>query len=316
MSLTLQLNSGHPIPIIGLGTWQSKPGEVAAAIKTAVAAGYRHIDCAHVYQNQKEVGEALKELFDEGKVKREELFITSKVWNTFHSTALAHQNIDTILADLQLSYVDLILIHWPQGYAENDGLFPAGENGKMRYSDVDYLDTWKALETAQKAGKARSIGLSNFNHKQIQRVWDNAEIKPACLQVELHPYFTQTKLRQFCKDKGIVVVGYSPLGNPGSAFFRKDGDPNVLTNETVAAIAKAHGKTPAQIVLRWFIDSGISAIPKSVTPHRITENHSVFDFKLSAAEIQSIDNVNKEWRLVDPGPRDGDHPHFGFNEEF
>ncbi|PIC47226.1 hypothetical protein B9Z55_006651 [Caenorhabditis nigoni] len=313
---SLKLNSGHSIPTIGLGTWQSKPGEVAAAIKTAVAAGYRHIDCAHVYQNQKEVGEALKEILDEGKVKREELFITSKIWNTFHSEAKTHENVDIILADLQLSYVDLMLIHWPQGYAEGGELFPAGENGKMRYSDVDYLETWKALEAAHKAGKCRSIGVSNFTSKQIQRVWDAAEVKPACLQVELHPYFTQVKLREFCKEKGIVVVGYSPLGNPGSAFFRKDGDPNVLTNDVVAAIAKAHGKTPAQIVLRWFVESGLSAIPKSVTPQRILENFSVFDFKLTAEEMKSIDELNRGWRLVDPSPRDGDHPFFGFNDEF
>ncbi|CAI2329375.1 unnamed protein product [Caenorhabditis sp. 36 PRJEB53466] len=312
-SQTLKLNSGYEMPIIGLGTWQSKPGEVAAAIKLAVAAGYRHIDCAHVYQNQQEVGAALKEIFDEGKVKREDLFITSKVWNTFHSTARAHENIATILADLQLSYVDLLLIHWPQGYAEGEGLFPQGENGKMKYSDVDYLETWKALEAAQKAGKARSIGLSNFNHKQIERVWDAAEVKPACLQVELHPYFTQLKLREFCKGKGIVVVGYSPLGNPGSAFFRKDGDPNVLTNSVVAEIAKAHGKTPAQVVLRWFIDSGISAIPKSVTPHRISENFSVFDFKLTPHEVAQIDGLDKNWRIVDLSQRDGDHPHYGLN---
>ncbi|CAL2032231.1 unnamed protein product [Caenorhabditis brenneri] len=315
-SPTLKLNSGHSIPTIGLGTWQSKPGEVSAAIKTAVAAGYRHIDCAHVYQNQKEVGEALKEILDEGKVKREELFITSKVWNTFHSTAKAHENIDIILSDLQLSYVDLMLIHWPQGYAEGEGLFPAGENGKMKYSDIDYLETWKALEAAQKAGKCRSIGLSNFTHKQIQRVWDAAEVKPACLQVELHPYFTQVKLREFCKEKGIVVVGYSPLGNPGSAFFRKDGDLNVLTNEVVAGIAKAHGKSPAQIVLRWFVESGLSAIPKSVTPQRILDNFSVFDFKLTSEEIKAIDDLNRGWRLVDPSPRDGDHKYFGFNDEF
>ncbi|CAI5441680.1 unnamed protein product [Caenorhabditis angaria] len=312
----VHLSSGYNMPIFGLGTWQSKPGEVAAAVRIALEAGYRHIDCAFAYQNQKEIGEVLTKIFAEGKIKREEVFITSKVWNTFHSFEQAKLNIQTIINDLELQYIDLLLIHWPQGYEEGGEIFPLTESGKMRYSNEDYLDTWKALEEAQKAGKVRSIGISNFNHKQIERLWNSANIKPSVLQVELHPFFQQQKLRDFCKAKNIAVTAYSPLGNPGSAFFRKSGDPDVLTNEVIGGIAKTHGKTAAQVTLRWFIEHGIIVIPKSISENRIKENFNIFDFQLTPAEVSQIDGLNKNWRLVDPTPRDGDHPHFPFLEEF
>ncbi|CAB3411279.1 unnamed protein product [Caenorhabditis bovis] len=312
----VRLSSGHDMPIFGLGTWQSKPGEVGAAIKIAIEAGYRHFDCAFAYQNQKEIGEVLAELFSSGKVKREEIFITSKIWNTFHSLGQARKNVDMILEELKLEYIDLLLIHWPQGYEEGGEIFPLGENNKMRYSNEDYLDTWKALEEAHNNGKVRSIGISNFNHKQIERLWNAASVKPSVLQIEMHPFFNQEKLRKFCAQKNIAVTAYSPLGNPGSAFFRKSGDPDVLSNEVIAEIAKKHGKTNAQVVLRWFIEHGVIVIPKSTSEARIKQNINIFDFKLNDDEIKKIDAQNKNWRLVDPTPRDGDHPHFPFNEEY
>ncbi|CAJ0585509.1 unnamed protein product, partial [Mesorhabditis spiculigera] len=312
---TLPLSSGHSIPILGLGTWLSKPGEVGQAVDLALKAGYRHIDCAQAYQNQQEIGAVFKRVFS-GEIPREDVFVTSKVWNTFHSYQKAKEAIDLILAELELEYVDLMLIHWPMGYEEGAEIFPKTADGtKMRYSKEDYLDTWKALEEAVKEGKIKSIGLSNFNHKQIERIVANSHIKPAVLQVELHPYFQQKKLRDFCKQHNIVVTAYSPLGNPTNPF-RKTGDPSILTDDTVTEIAKKYGKTPAQVALRWAIQHNIVVIPKSTSEHRIKENGALFDFELAADELKKIDDLDKKWRILDLTQRDGDHPHFPFNEDF
>ncbi|CAD6200164.1 unnamed protein product [Caenorhabditis auriculariae] len=314
---SVTLNDGHKMPLLGLGTWQSEPGEVGKAVKTALELGYRHIDCAYAYLNQKEIGDVLQKVFAEGKIKREDVFITSKVWNTFHSYEKAKENIATILSELQLDYIDLILIHWPMGYAEGAEIFPKTEDGKkMRYSDVDYLETWKAAEEAKKSGKVRSIGISNFNHLQIDRLLDNSTIKPSVLQIELSPYLTQKKIRDYCDSKNIFITAYSPFGNPGSSMFRKSGDPCVLNDETIKKIAEKHGKTNAQIVLRWITQHNIIAIPKSTSAERLSQNFNVFDVELSNEEMNAIDGLNKNWRLVDIKERDGDHPHFPFNEEY
>ncbi|KAK6746296.1 hypothetical protein RB195_012419 [Necator americanus] len=313
---TVKLSSGYEMPLVGLGTWQSKPGEVGKAVEAAIKAGYTHLDCAWIYGNQVEVGETLKRLFS-SSYKREKIFITSKVWNTFHSTNGCKKNVEEILKQLQLSYIDLMLIHWPAGYEEGSDPFPKrpGSN-KFRYSNEDYLTTWKVLEEYVKQGKIRSIGISNFNHKQIDRVIGSAVIKPAVLQIECHPYLQQKKLRAYCKDKGIAVTAYSPLGNPGSAFFRKAGDPNILTDPVVKKIASAHGKTPAQIVLRWEIQQDIIVIPKSCSEARIKENAAIFDFNLTDAEMKEIDGIDRGWRLIDLTSTESDHPHFPFLEEF
>ncbi|PAV73134.1 hypothetical protein WR25_07300 [Diploscapter pachys] len=339
VSATIKLSSGYEMPVVGLGTWQSKPGEVSKAVEAALLNGYKHIDCAHIYDNQKEIGQTLHKLFSEGKVKREDIFITSKVWNTFHSYEKAKSNIDTILSDLQLQYIDLLLIHWPTGFEEGGELLPKRTDGsnKMRYSDVDYLDTWKALEEAVEAKKVRSIGVSNFNHKQIERVLEKAKIKPAVNQVELHPYFQQKKLRDFCQQHNIAVTAYrqsnlesafalvismkisssfSSLGNPGSAFFRKEGDPNVITDPVIKKIADAHGKSTAQVALRWAIQLGIIVIPKSVSEERIKQNADLFDFNLTDAEMKEIGGLDQGWRIVSLKERDGDHAHYPFHEEY
>uniref|UniRef100_A0A1I7XB24 Aldo_ket_red domain-containing protein n=1 Tax=Heterorhabditis bacteriophora TaxID=37862 RepID=A0A1I7XB24_HETBA len=313
---TIKLSSGYDMPLVGLGTWQSNPGEVGKAVETAIRVGYRHIDCAWVYANQNEVGEALKKSI--GRiVKREELFITSKIWNTFHSESSCKASVDEILSQLQLDYVDLMLIHWPMGYEEGGDPFPKSDDGtKMRYSNEDYITTWKTLENIVKTGKIRSIGISNFNHKQIDRILNIATITPAVLQVELHPYFQQKKLREFCKDNNIVITAYSPLGNPGSTMFRKEGDPNIMADEVLKEISKTHGKSIAQIALRWEIQHNIIVIPKSVTEGRIKENINIFDFALSETEMATIDKLDQNWRFVDLTFRDSDHPHFPFLEEY
>ncbi|KAL6725679.1 hypothetical protein Aduo_007715 [Ancylostoma duodenale] len=313
---TVKLSSGFEMPLVGLGTWQSKPGEVGKAVEAALKAGYTHIDCAWVYGNQVEIGEVFKKLFSSTH-KREDIFITSKVWNTFHSAAGCKKNVEEILTQLQLKYIDLMLIHWPGGYEEGPDPFPKRPGSeKFKYSNEDYVTTWKVLEGFVREGKIRSIGISNFNHKQIDRVIAISTIKPAVNQIECHPYLQQKKLRAYCKEKGVAVTAYSPLGNPGSAFFRKAGDPNVLTDPVIKKIASTHGKTPAQIALRWATQQDIIVIPKSTSDARIKENAAIFDFKLTDAEMKEIEGIDRGWRLVDLTSTESDHPHFPFLEEY
>jgi len=281
----LKLNSGHQIPQIGLGTWLSKPGEVGEAVKMALEIGYRHIDCAMAYGNQEEIGQVFNTVFGSGKVKREDVFITSKIWNTFHSYKKATEAIDIMLKELQIPYLDLCLIHWPMGYFEENGLFPKDKNEKIIYADTDYLDTWKAMEDGVKAGKIRSIGISNFNIKQIQRLIDNGTIKPAVLQIELNPYFSQNALLEWCKKQGVIVTAYSPLAN-NSNIFRKEGQSNLLEDKVILDLAEKYKKTPAQIIIRWAIERKTAVIPKSIKRHRLEENFHVFDFKLSSDDIE------------------------------
>lgn len=247
------LNNGLQIPVFGLGTWKSKPGEVTAAVKSAIDAGYRHIDCAHVYGNEKEVGEAIRAKIAEGFVKREDLWITSKLWNTFHSPEKVEPALKKTLSDLGLEYLDLYLIHWPMGFKEDGDLFPMNADGdKLLFSDVDYVDTWKGMEGVQKKGLTKSIGLSNFNSEQIDRVLKAATVKPVTNQVECHPYLNQKKLAAFCKERGIVLTAYSPLGSPDRPWAKPD-DPQLLQDEGIIAIAKRLGKSPAQVKKKFII---------------------------------------------------------------
>ncbi|XP_063632235.1 aldo-keto reductase family 1 member B1-like isoform X2 [Cydia splendana] len=308
-------NNGKTIPAIGLGTWKSKPGEVTQAVKDAIDIGYRHIDCAFVYGNEPEVGAALAAKFKDGTVKREDLFITSKLWNTFHRPDLVRGALLKTLENLGLKYLDLYLIHWPQAYKEDGELFPVDAAGKIQFSEVDYVDTWKALEPLVAEGLVRSLGLSNFNSKQITRVLEVAKVKPVVNQVECHPYLNQQRLKDFCEARGIKLTAYSPLGSPDRPWA-KPGEPLLMEDPKLKAIADRLGKTPAQVLIRYQIDRGVIVIPKSVTKSRIASNFEVFDFKLSKEDLDLIDSFNVNGRFVPMTASLGHKFHPFENDEF
>jgi aldehyde reductase len=310
------LSNGKTIPILGLGTWKSQPGQVYEAVKSSIVeAGYRHIDCAFAYGNEAEVGKALAEVIASGIVKREDLFITSKLWNTFHSRENVPKCLEKSLSDLGLDYLDLYLIHWPFGYQEgSDEPIPRDADGNVILSDLDYLDTWKGIEDVYATGKVRSVGFSNFNSEQITRILENSTVKPVMNQVECHPYLNQSRLIEFCRERGIQVTAYSPLGSPDRAWAKPE-DPSLLDDPKLVEIAAKHGKSTAQVLLRWQTQRGIVAIPKSVTPSRIASNISLFDFKLSKEEIDTIETFNRDYRFVALA-HVAHHKHFPFGIPF
>lgn len=302
-------------PMLGIGTWKSKPGEVTQAVKDAIEIGYRHIDCAFVYGNEKEVGEAITAKIADGTVKRGDLYVTSKLWNTFHRPDLVRGALEKTLENLQLTYLDLYLIHWPQAYQEDGPLFPTDEAGKIQFSDVDYVDTWKAMESLVADGLVKSIGVSNFNSKQIARLLETAKIKPVTNQIECHPYLNQRRLKDFCEARGIVITAYSPLGSPDRPWAKPD-DPQLMDDPKLKAIASRLGKTVAQVLIRYQLDRGNIVIPKSVTKSRIASNFDVFDFKLSKEDLDLIDSFDCNGRMVPMTASLGHKLHPFENDEF
>ncbi|CAK8692566.1 unnamed protein product [Clavelina lepadiformis] len=295
---SIQLRTGYKMPLVGLGTWKSTKGQVQSAVECAIECGYRHIDGAWIYQNEGEVGKGIAKMIKENKVKREDLFITSKLWNIFHNPELVRPAVMKSLEKLGLDYLDLYLIHNPCGekYISDEEQFPKGPDGAPLYDDVDYVQTWKAMEELQKEGLVRSIGISNFNQYQIDRILKECSILPAVNQFEIHPYFTQNDLVNFCKSKGIVVTAFSQFGSPDRPWATPN-DPVLLEDPGLVEIAKRLKKTVAQIILRYFIQRKVVVIPKSVTSERIKSNIQVFDFELSQKDMDAVSSANRDYRI-------------------
>lgn len=320
-----KLSSGHYMPQLGLGTLLSNDGSAEEAVKIALETGYRHIDAALRYDNEDEVGRGLKAKIADGTVKREDVFVTSKLWNTFHKKEHVEPALRKSLEKLQLEYLDLYLIQWPLQYKYGgfEDLFPKGEDGRMKEERVDLLETWHALEECVAKGLVRSVGLSNFNSEQIDRILAGSKtVMPSVLQVEVHLFFQQTKLLDFCKDRNIFVTCYSPLGRPGRLGSER---PLVIADETIMAIAKSRGKTPAQVALRYNMQRGLSVIPKSTTPIRIVENYGILGWELSEAEMAELAKLDRNMRFGCPmidlpnggkEPRDLHMSEFPWLEEF
>ena len=314
MASTIALNSGFSIPAVGLGTFQATaPGEVAAAVKAAVKAGYRLIDCAAGYGNQAEVGTAIAELIAEGVCTRDELFIVSKLFQTHHvwegDDSRCHETLDQTLKDLQLEYLDLFLIHWPFAFGEKKLEKPEGSPQPLRLPDgspnpiwtirMEYLSTWACMEGMVAAGKTKSIGVSNFTVAQLEHLQSVASIPPAANQIELHPYMQQGEMVAYCASKKIAVMGYSPLGS--SAQRSPDAHGTTLLNHpAVAEIAQALGKTTGQVLIRFGrqkYPASLVTIPKSCNPERIASNFDVHgDWELPASAMATLEALESNFR--------------------
>jgi len=297
----LTFKNGDKMPIIGLGTWKSDPGDVYNAVLEAIKVGYRHIDCAPIYGNEKEVGDALQKAFSDGLVKREELWITSKLWNSNHRKEQVKPGIQKTLSDLQLDYLDLYLMHWPVALTEGTG-FPDGPDKFLSLDEVPISETWSGLEDVAHQGLAKHIGISNFTVKKIGELLKTASHQPEMNQVELHPFLQQRNLLDYCKSEGILMTAYSPLGSADRpARARKENEPKLMEHETIVGIAKKHDCTPAQVLISWAVHRDTAVIPKSVNPGRIKQNLDSAQVTLDSEEMQQIAGIDKGYRFVDGG---------------
>ncbi|MDR2937200.1 MAG: aldo/keto reductase [Rikenellaceae bacterium] len=285
--------NGDRMPMMGIGTWQSDPEKLYDAIVEAVRYGYRHIDCAHIYANEDIVGRALADLFKEGVVKREDLWITSKLWNSSHKRAQAVPALGVTLKNLGVDYLDLYLVHWPVAVREGVS-FPQKPEEFYTLEEVPLLETWRGMEDCFRTGRVRHVGLSNFSIRKMEALLPEAEIRPEVLQVEMNPYLQQQALFDYCGRQGMCVTAFSPLGKGDVA---KRNDLNLFSDPVICSIAAAHGAPVSHVLLKWAIRKGIVVIPKSVTPVRIRENFDALKLTLTDAEMARINGLDKHNRI-------------------
>jgi diketogulonate reductase-like aldo/keto reductase len=274
----LRLNNGVEMPALGFGVFQTPPDETRAAVETALSTGYRHIDTAAAYGNERQVGEAVST----SGLDRAEVFLETKIWISDYGYDETLHGFDKSAGKLGVDQIDLLILHQAL----------PGEFGKT-------LQAYRALETLLADGKVRAIGVSNFMVEHLTALLDEATVVPAVNQIEVHPYFTQPEVRAFGEQHGILTQAWAPIG--GITFYRDSGHRSTLEDPTIGGIAKAHGKSPAQVMLRWHLQQGRSAIPKSTNPQRIAENFDVFDFELTGEQLAAIDGL-------DTGRRGGPEP--------
>mmetsp|Transcript_36182 Transcript_36182/g.72858 ORF Transcript_36182/g.72858 Transcript_36182/m.72858 type:complete len:325 (+) Transcript_36182:71-1045(+) len=299
------------MPLVGLGLWKSDKGSVAQAVYEAIKAGYRHLDSACDYGNEKEVGEGIKRALGEGLCKREDLWVTSKLWNTYHRKEHVPMALQRTLDDLGLEYIDLYLIHFPIAlkFVPFEKCYPPewtdnANAGQMQIDEVPYRETWEAMEKLKASGKAKHIGVCNLVCQSLMDICSYCSQRPEVNQVEMHVYLQQPQLVSFCKHMGIGMTAFSPLGAMGylamGPDFATEAD-DCFTDPVIAGIAAAKGKSPAQVCLRYQVQRGVSVIPKTSSPERLRENLDVFGFELSAEEMLQISALDRNRRFNDPG---------------
>ncbi|XP_035433236.2 aldo-keto reductase AKR2E4-like [Spodoptera frugiperda] len=310
-ALTYKLNDGYEIPAIALGTSLGHLADgtrvlpvnhsLARAVQWALEAGYRHIDTASLYRVEDEVGLGVRNFINKGEATRQDVYITTKLWNDAHERNEVLPALLKSLEELQMNYVDLYLMHYPMGYRKDGSI-----------SDTDYLTTWQGMEDMMMINLTRSIGVSNFNITQMQRLWDNSRIKPAVLQIEVNPTITQNELVDWCRRHGVVVMAYSPFG---AVLGRKKHGPQPRADHPLLqGLAQKYHKTVPQILLRYLLDRDIVAIPRSTNKQRIRQNLDILDFSLTPEEVQELSNFNVNYRLRTPA-KWYDHPYFPFEKK-
>ncbi|KAK6090985.1 hypothetical protein P3W45_000230 [Vairimorpha bombi] len=289
----VKLNSGYEMPMIGLGTWMNQDeNKLEESIRNAIKVGYRHIDTALIYENEKMIGKILKKIFSEGEIKREDLFITSKLWNSYHDNP--ELGIKTSLKDLQLDYLDLYLIHWPVKFkADENCVSKKTEQGDDILDEFDCLGVWRNMEKLVENRLAKSIGVANFGIKNCSKILDACKIKPAVNQFEIHPYLTQNELVDYCKQNNIQVISYSSLGGTVPNKIRVKEDPEIIK------ISEKYKKTVLQVILSWLIQRDILVIPKSTSESHIKENGEIFT--LEDEDFNRISELNSDYRYVKGG---------------
>ena len=306
-----QLASGNSLASVGLGLWKIENEVTASVVQTAIDCGYRHFDAACDYGNEREAGDGFTQAIGDGKVSREELWITSKLWNTYHRAEHVRPALERTLKDLQQDYLDLYLMHFPisQQYVDFDARYPPGwfddpdaAQPCMKPDNIPLVETWQAMEELVSDGLVREIGVCNFNTALLRDLMNQASVQPAMLQIELHPYLCQDKLVRFCHESNIAVTGFSPLG--AQSYFQlnmAETSESVIEQTAIKDIAAKHNRTPAQVVLRWGVQRGTAIVPKTTSEARLKENIALFDFELGDDDMAAISALDRHRRFNDPG---------------
>jgi alcohol dehydrogenase (NADP+) len=295
---TLKFKNNDPMPAIGLGTWKATGEEVKFAVKEALREGFRHIDTASIYQNETEIGQALQEVFAKGTIKREEVFITSKLWNDAHGDGEVMPALHESLKRLQLDYLDLYLIHWPVTFVSGIES-PKKPSEYIPLEKYPIINTWKQMEFVQTEGFAKHIGVSNFSTKKLKDLVGKADIKPEVNQVELHPLLQQNMLMDYCKSQGIIVTAYSPLGSGDrSETMKGANEPNLMNLNIIQEIAAKHRVSAAQVLIAWHLHRECSVIPKSSSKNHIKSNFEASAISLDREDMQRIASLDKNYRFI------------------
>ena len=294
----LQFSNNDKIPMLGLGTWKSAKGEIYQTVRKAIEIGYRHFDCALIYGNEHEIGQAISDAINNREVTRNELWITSKLWNNRHKKVDIQPTIEITLDSLKLEYLDLYLIHWPVALL-NSVNYPKDGSEMIDLKHIPLVETWQGMIALKENNLTKHIGVSNFSIKKINELINETGVCPEALQLELHPFLQQNKIVEFANANNIILTGFCPLGSSDRPINRiSEGEPKLFENKTIIDIAQEKGNTPAQIMLAWAINRGTSVIPKSVNPQRLKENLEAANIELSPLEMEKINQLDQHYRYI------------------
>lgn len=294
----LQFSNNDKIPMLGLGTWKSAKGEIYQTVRKAIEIGYRHFDCALIYGNEHEIGQAISDAINNKEVTRNELWITSKLWNNRHKKVDIQPTIEITLDSLKLEYLDLYLIHWPVALLNNVN-YPKDGSEMVDLKQIPLVETWQGMIALKENNLTKHIGVSNFSIKKINELINETGVCPEALQLELHPFLQQNKIVDFANANNIILTGFCPLGSSDRPINRiTAGEPKLFENKSIIDIAQEKGNTPAQIMLAWAINRGTSVIPKSVNPQRLKENIEAADIELTPLEMEKINQLDQHYRYI------------------
>ncbi len=284
--------------MLGLGTWKSAKGEIYQTVRKAIEIGYRHFDCALIYGNEHEIGQAISDAINNKEVTRNELWITSKLWNNRHKIVDIQPTIEITLDSLKLEYLDLYLIHWPVALL-NSVNYPKDGSEMVDLKHIPLVETWQGMIALKENNLTKHIGVSNFSIKKINELINETSVCPEALQLELHPFLQQNKIVDFANANNIILTGFCPLGSSDRPINRiTAGEPKLFENKTIIDIAQEKGNTPAQIMLAWAINRGTSVIPKSVNPQRLKENLEAANIELTPLEMEKINKLDQHYRYI------------------